>query len=167
MDKLEKVFAYHISRYPEMEISDFVKLIYQTSFGGMHLLEDKNWAKTWLEYEFLEVSSDNNMPLYESIGNDLVRVNLSRYKALGCSVTNLWQVFEKSANEFDKNIEVFENNAKIGRNVLLNSYLHFSIEEYDAYLEEYRRNNYPLVSHSEKYHQLYNPHYRIVLKKYL
>jgi len=38
------------------------------------------------------------------------------------------------------------------------------LEELEAYLEEYKRAGYPMVSHSEQYRQAYKPAYRIVLE---
>ena len=42
MEELEKILQDHAKRYPQMEPTDGVKLIYQNEFGGGHLIKDEN-----------------------------------------------------------------------------------------------------------------------------
>ena len=40
MDDLKQILISHAARYPLMEPTDAVKLIYQNEFGGGHLIRD-------------------------------------------------------------------------------------------------------------------------------
>ena len=80
MEELERILREHAERYPAMEPTDAVKLIYQNEFGGGHLIRDEEACLRYLRREYAAVERDTAMPLYEDIGNGLVRVNLAAVK---------------------------------------------------------------------------------------
>ena len=47
MFELETVLKAHAARYPKMEPTDAVKLLYQNEFGGGHLIRDR---ESWMAY---------------------------------------------------------------------------------------------------------------------
>ena len=48
----------HARRYPESTPQDYVKLLYQSDFGGGHLLADRESAFARLQDEYSAVQSD-------------------------------------------------------------------------------------------------------------
>jgi hypothetical protein len=40
-----------MKRYPEMKLQDVFKLIYQSEFGGGHMIEDKGKSLEWIKKE--------------------------------------------------------------------------------------------------------------------
>ena len=44
--------------------------------------------------------------------------------------------------------------------------LSFSLNEFDLYFNKYVDQGVPLVSHSEIYKNMYDPHYRVINRKY-
>ena len=56
MEELEKTLREQGKRYPQMECTDAVKLIYQNEFGGGHLIRDEAACLSYLrrEYEAVE-----------------------------------------------------------------------------------------------------------------
>lgn len=77
MSELENILRTHARRYPLMQPSDAVKLIYQNEFGGGHLICDEQACLNYLRREYDSVKKDASIPLYEDIGNGIVRVNLA------------------------------------------------------------------------------------------
>ena len=72
IEELQQVLKKHKEKYPEMELTDIVKLIYQNEFGGGHLIPDEEASLQWIqqEYENCRLSSHEwESPLWESIGN--------------------------------------------------------------------------------------------------
>ena len=50
---LEDCILEHIKRYPEMEIQDVVKIVFQSEFGGGHMIKDPSDSlnRLYREYE--------------------------------------------------------------------------------------------------------------------
>ena len=67
----------HAKKYPLMEPTDAVKLIYQNVFGGGHLIKDPAACRCALQHEYESLRQDPYAPLLETIGNGMVRVMLN------------------------------------------------------------------------------------------
>ena len=77
MSILQNILPLHAERYPEMEVRDCVKLIYQSEFGPGHMVSEGN-ALPFLEEEFDTAQSEDHAPAYtvEAIGGGLCRYHL-------------------------------------------------------------------------------------------
>ena len=80
MEELKVILITHANRYPLMQPQDAVKLIYQNEFGGGHLIRDEEAYLNYLRREYASVAKDPTVPLYEDIGNGIIRVNLAAVK---------------------------------------------------------------------------------------
>ena len=61
MKELETILFAHAGRYPQMEPTDAVKLIYQNEFGGGHLIRDEDAALRYLRQEYETVVKDSSL----------------------------------------------------------------------------------------------------------
>ena len=163
MENLEQVLRRHARKYPMMQPTDAVKLIYQNVFGGGHLIRDPTSCRNALQREYEFTPQDLHAPLLESIGNGLVRVMLNAIDSSDYSIQQLADDFIRSSEAHKGNLNSFLIKLEILRKVTDSGAFGFTLEELEAYLEEYKRAGYPMVSHSEQYRQAYNPAYRIVL----
>lgn len=163
METLEQVLRRHARKYPMMQPKDAVKLIYQNVFGGGHLIRDPAICRNVLQREYENTLQDSHAPLLESIGNGLVRVMLNAIDSSNYSIQQLADDFIRSSEAHKGNLNGFLTKLDILRKVTDSGAFGFTLEELEAYLEEYKRMGYPMVSHSEQYRQAYNPAYRIVL----
>ena len=77
MEELKDILIAHAKRYPLMQPTDAVKLIYQNEFGGGHLIRDEQACLNYLRREYDSIAKKPNALLYEEIGNGIVRVNLA------------------------------------------------------------------------------------------
>lgn len=64
----------HLERYPMMQISDVVKLLYQSEFGPGHLISDPLVCLNRLKDEYAYVEPDDSIPLIEDIGDGFARI---------------------------------------------------------------------------------------------
>ena len=165
METLEQVLRRHAWKYSMMQPTDAVKLIYQNVFGGGHLIRDPASCCNALQREYECTPQDPHAPLLESIGNGLVRVMLNAIDSSDYSIQQLADDFIRSSEEHQGNLSVFLMKLDILRKVTASGAFGFTSEELEAYLEEYKRAGYPMVSHSEQYRRSYNPAYRIVLTR--
>ena len=99
----------HLNRYPLMEIQDIAKLIYQSEFGGGHMIADsqKSLKRIQEEYQSLDADVLNQPVVVESIGNGLSRIYLSCLEHL-LSPDVLNEMFVYSANNKKGSIEGLE-----------------------------------------------------------
>lgn len=160
MEELEQILREHEKRYPLMQPTDAVKLIYQNEFGGGHLIKDEDACLNYLRKEYASVEKDSTVPLYEDIGNDIVRVNLAAAKEN--ELEQLGIDFIRSAATHKGTMSSFHSKLSVLVELTNQGVFAFGPIELAAYLAEYEKLGYPAVSHSEAYREAYRPAYRVV-----
>lgn len=161
MEELELILRAHAARYPEMQPTDAVKLIYQNEFGGGHLIRDEEACLAYLRREYASVKPDPSVPRYEPIGNGLVRMNLVAVES--DALEQLGRDFIRSAAEHRGELHRFLGKLEVLKKLTGEGVFSFGTEQLDAYLREYEKAGYPMVSHSPQYRALYRPAYRVVV----
>lgn len=162
MEELEKILREHARRYTKMQPTDAVKLIYQNEFGGGHLIRDEQACLSYLRREYESVEKAASIPLYEDIGNGIVRVNLAAVKEE--NLEQLGRDFIRSAAEHKGNMESFLTKLDVLNDLTAEDVFIFGSHELNIYLTEYEDAGYPMVSHSAEYRDAYKPAYRIIRK---
>ena len=161
MEEILEVLRDHLTRYPEMKPMDCYKLIYQNERGPGHLVESEAEALDVLKKEWEITEADENMPLTESIGNNLCRLNIAKAK---CRYTpeEINDIFMRTARLHRGRMAEFMHNMKLFVSHFDELPANFTEEELLAFREWYRGRAYPAVHHSPEYKAAYNPHYRVV-----
>ena len=164
MEELRAILIAHAKRYPLMQPRDAVKLLYQNEFGGGHLIRDEEACLNYLRREYADLEKDATTPLYEDIGNGIVRVNLAAVKPE--DLEQLGKNFIDSAAKHKGTMDRFLNKLEVLRKLANEGVFNFDTNALNAYLSEYEAAGYPAVSHSPEYRQAYKPAYRIIRKAY-
>lgn len=162
MYELETILKAHGARYPFMEPTDGVKLIYQNEFGGGHLIRSEETCLAYLRREYAAVPKDPAAPSYEDIGNGIVRVNLAALQEE--DLERLGKTFIRSAAAHTGEMGSFLQKLEVLRKLTGQGVFSFGSEELEDYLARYAQAGYPAVSHSETYRKHYSPAYRVVLR---
>lgn len=160
MEELRAILIAHAKRYPLMQPTDAVKLIYQNEFGGGHLIRDEEACLNYLRREYADLEKDQTAPLCEDIGNGIVRVNLTALKEE--DLEQLGKAFVDSAAKHKGTLDSFLNKLEVLRTLTAEGVFAFDLDALNSYLSEYEAAGYPAVSHSEQYRQAYKPAYRIL-----
>ena len=160
MEELRVILIAHAKRYPLMQPTDAVKLIYQNEFGGGHLIRDEEACLNYLRREYADLEKDQTAPLCEDIGNGIVRVNLTALKEE--DLAQLGKAFVDSAAKHKGTLDSFLNKLEVLRTLTAEGVFAFDLDALNSYLSEYEAAGYPAVSHSEQYRQAYKPAYRIL-----
>ena len=160
MEELQAILIAHAKRYPLMQPTDAVKLIYQNEFGGGHLIRDEEACLNYLRQEYASVAKDPTVTLYEDIGNGIVRVNLAAVKPE--DLERLGKDFIASAAKHKGTLDSFLNKLEVLQELTAEGVFAFDLDDLNSYLSEYEAAGYPAVSHSEQYRQAYKPAYRII-----
>ena len=165
MDSLRQILLAHVERYPLMEPTDAVKLIYQNEFGGGHLIRDIDSCLNYLRREYESVTQSPDAPLMEEIGNGMYRVFLNALDHSGYTLEQLGADFLRSAKIHQGSKEQFLSKLELLHQLTKEGKMPFSLELLDVYLKTYRQQGYPMVSHSETYRKAYSPAYRIIFRE--
>ena len=163
MEELETVLRLHARRYRVMEPTDAVKLVYQNTFVGGHLIRDEAGCLEYLRREYAATPRDPEVPEWEDIGGGLGRVSLAAVapedlEALGQAFLRSARLHTGSRDRFLEKLALLERLTEEGL-------FSFSREALEAYLSGYARAGYPAVSHSGAYRAAYHPAYRVVLAR--
>ena len=161
MEELERILREHAKRYPLMQPTDAVKLIYQNEFGGGHLIWDEEACLNYLRREYADLEKDPTVPLYEDIGNGIIRVNLAAIEPE--DLERLGRAFIDSAARHKGSLDSFLNKLKALETLTEEGVFPFDTNALSVYLSEYNAAGYPVVSHSPDYRAFYKPAYRIML----
>ena len=145
---MRDILRVHEARYPGMRAQDYIKLLYQSEFGGGHLIADREMALKRLKKEIEECKG---VPAaeYESIGGGLGRLYLP---AQGLSAETTLGLF----------IEACRPRGTMEGMLEKLSVLEEMHPEMKAEIDAYRAKGCPMQSHSEEYRALYAPAYRLV-----
>ena len=161
MEELRAILIAHARRYPLMQPRDAVKLIYQNEFGGGHLIRDEEACLNYLRREYASVEKDPTAPLYEDIGNGIIRVNLAALREE--DLEQLGKAFIDSAAKHKGTLDSFLNKLEVLQTLTTEGMFAFDLDALNTYLSEYKAAGYLAVSHSPEYRQAYKPAYRIIL----
>ncbi len=161
MNLMAQLLNEHYVNFPEMEIQDAVKFLYQHHMGPGHLVTDEQAAFARLQDEWDTIPTDTNITLSHPLGNGLCRLNLSACKAISLSVRTVARLFFLTAQDFISDCAGMEHSLDAVYS------LPFPPEQITAYLESYRAQGCPMVSHSEHYRACYHPAYRVVSYRYV
>lgn len=163
---MRELILEQMDRYPGMEPQDMVKLLYQSEFGSGHMIKDEKESARRLKEEWKEVRQnawvpDAGIPAIEPIGGGYCRVSLAVLLE-GISLDTLNRLFVLGAGQASGSRERFEEKLKLLSRCCREKEVGFDPEELDTYLAEYREQGCPILSHSETYHRLYHPAYRVL-----
>lgn len=164
---MKSILLAHARKYPLMEPTDAVKLLYQSEFGGGHLIRNEAACLDFLRREYASVCQTQDIPLSEDIGNNMVRVNLGALDAAGLSLEALGEAFLRSAVLCQGTMDSFRKKLALLAELTDAGQMPFSPDALKAYLSEYENAGFSPVSHSEAYRAAYHPAYRIVKRSLL
>lgn len=160
---MKNIILEHVKKYPLMEIRDVAKLIYQSEFGGGHMIPNSQISLKRIQEEYNSLTPEAlNVPsVVENIGNGLARIYLS---CLGNDVPAevLNEMFVHSANNKKGTIAGLEEKMKMVVSMCQEELIPFSADEAVKFFEAWEQNGYPAMSHSETYRQNYHPAYRVI-----
>ena len=153
------ILQQHLSRYPAMTAQDCTKLIYQAVLGPAHLGRMGNPPPTYIANEMAK-SPKRDLSLMEFIGNGLCRLHLdSIHNRL--RPETIHGLFLATAEQHQGTLEQLKEQLTLWK-----QHSSFSEEETDSELSKLEASNYAPVSHSQPYHDAYDPHYRLICERF-
>ncbi len=157
----------HFNKYPQMQILDMIKLIYQNEFGSGHLITDEKESLKFIKEETSLLQKKNHIfdPI-EPIGNNHYRLHLQILLERDLKTETFNRFFLVSASHKKGNLDCFHDKISIFMEMCKIGELPFHYETVSAILSDYKNNGYPLVRHSNLFRECYAPAYRVVEKEF-
>lgn len=170
---MRSVIISHAKKYPLMRPTDAVKLIYQATFGGGHMIKDEQTALEYIRREYASCTHRSEPLRCESLGDtsrvyidgELDDEQLVLVAKMFCESAKLYDVgFDKASKAVKKE---FLSRLDVLRALCRDGYFSFTETDLQAYLNEYAAAGYPPVHHSEAYRDAYRPAYRVIDSRYV
>jgi hypothetical protein len=154
-----------LQRYPESSLQDIYKSFFQDEFGPGHLLEDTAGARQYLDYELDEMTSSGNYVAEPcGTGRNFWRVPLDLVKDGMISDSVFFSAFMESASSFRlPDIESWKK--KWEEILVVIERMNLNLPDFDKdkkALADMLSQGETAVHHSQRYEELYKPHYRIM-----
>lgn len=163
----------HAAAYPLMEPSDAVKLIYQATFGGGHLITDETAVLARIRAEYSSCKHADIPLRIESLGGTS-RIYLDSVSD-DTELQIIAKIFSASAKYYSTGYSeaseqvrrLFSERLALLRKLCGDGHFAFTPSKLDDYLCAYRAAGYPPVSHSDTYRTAYSPAYRVIDSRYV
>jgi len=165
MNDISLVLKIHAAKYSLMQPEDAVKLVFQSEFGGGHIIENEAESLKFLEKELKEIEEKPEAP-FEDIGCGMLRLNLKSGLALSLSPDIINKAFIMSSGEVKGDTDSFLNKLLLLEFLAGKGVFEFSKEKLLNYVKEYKKKGCPPVSHSKTYKEAYTPAYRVLKSEY-
>ncbi len=165
MEPVLQVLYTHLNMYPGMELTDCIKLLYQNAMGIGHLLEDEAAFTEFLRQEREEMPALPAVPQkQDDIGNGMIRQHLAGLEQ-GLSNETFAKLCVLSAGKIQPDVEKLRRNLAVLQREIEERRLPFDLALARTVLSAYAQTA-EQPHHSERYRQLYSPHYRLLEKAY-
>ena len=170
----EQTFALllsHYRKYPQLQMEDIFKYLYQSSFGCEHMISSLEKVKERIleEKDYVDRGKDTHLTgdfLVDILDGDYSRVHLN-YLNLGLKGETLAQIFLNSAVTEEKGREKLQEKLIVVSDMVEKGLLPFSWKEFEIEKGEWEAAGYPPVHHSQMFREAYAPAYRVVANRYV
>lgn len=161
----KKLLLKHYETYPDLQIEDIFKFLFQSTFGCGHLIKDKEKVIDYIKTEYRNTVYEKDDSV-EELDGDFCRVPLCVLKK-GLSAETLGGLFILSAEKEKGTVEDLLNKLDIFRDLLTEKLLPFSKDDFENKLMLWQKQGFPAVRHSEIFRSKYNPSYRVISKDFI
>jgi hypothetical protein len=165
---IDEIIIEHYTKYPKMMIEDFVKLIFQNTFGPSHFSKKPDYTQiaSYLIKELTETKAEKNIPKVEYIGHHYYRLSLDLIRDGELSVHELSDMFLKSM-EFSSELSDQVKQCYVKKidallNLIKNQKIALDYEASVKYVKEMMKDGIKTTHHSDAYQSAYHPAYRVV-----
>jgi hypothetical protein len=159
-DRFDKALKKHMELHEGVCLPDLLKFLYQSSLGSFHLLEMMDQTKmiNWIRRNLEKTRPSDGLLVEELLDRKWVRLNFGPYKKkYGNDYLNIYEAFMKAKNMKQGRQEEFRRLVKELIEVFQKRRIRPISDEPQAlslvlaFLEEYKKSDYPPVHHSKSY----------------
>lgn len=172
VQKMEKMIRNLQFLYPQIQLYDIYKSVFQDVIGPEHMIKDSVAVKKYLDKELTHMDSTGCIPAYaEPCGADgnYVRVSLSAVRDGLITEEELLNAFVSSARQKNaSNIELLKEQWNAIKEAVKRTPLYGARgkqETQENFIDSILHTDDVSIHHSLVYSQEYSPHYRIIARE--
>ncbi|MDL2324947.1 hypothetical protein LJC61_07350 [Ruminococcaceae bacterium OttesenSCG-928-A16] len=165
MQMIKELLLQQQRLYPGLELQDCLKLLYQNELGGGHLIQDEAAFCERLQQERQQVDFSTTPREPEDIGNGLYRIHLAGVGNTLVAQT-LTRICAISARKHVGSLQNLQKKLAMLQTLIQQGKLPYSAPQALEEIAQYIQAGCPQTHHSARFVALYQPHYRLVTKKF-
>lgn len=168
-EAVDRLLMDQAARYPRAEAQDFVKALYQCTFGCGHFVAEGGDGLGRLideERNFARAVRESEPPFVEPLGPRFCRTHLSGLSESGLSAETLFRLFVLSSRMPANDMAHFESALVRLEELVAEGALPLDREKARQFLSGYRRAGCPATHHSEAFRRAYSPAYRVIAAEF-
>ena len=155
----------HFQSYPQLQVEDVFKYLFQSAFGCEHLVSSEEKALAYIEREYETVSQTANSYI-EPLDGEYSRVYLSCLND-GLKPETLAKLFCLSAKKEENGRAALEEKIEVAKELVASGKLPIDQEAFAQKLAVWQELGYPAVHHSNAFREAYKPAYRVIANRYV
>ncbi len=164
MNKTRELLINHYNTYPNLQIHDVFKFLFQSAFGCEHLVSSLETATEYISSEYAEVRAVQAE--VEPLDGEYGRVPLS-YMEKGLTAETFGKLFVSSSKREENGLTDLKNKLNTASELVREGKLPFSDKDFLESVSEWERSGYPAVRHSQIFRENYSPSYRVIANNYI
>ena len=164
--KTKECLVEQFRMYPDMQVQDVFKYLFQSSFGCEHMAASLERAVGYIEKEYKEGNFAAEDMTVNALDGAYGRVPLGVMKSGICAAT-FAKLFTLSAKKEEEGREALENKLSVARRLAEEGGIPVPVAEFDEAVSAWKEAGYPAIHHSDKFRELYHPAYRVLANEYI
>jgi len=165
MTNTQERILQQLNRYPEMEIQDVFKFLYQSCYGCEHLVSDRERVNKHIREESAVERMVKDEPV-TPLDGAFSRVDLC-WIDQGLSPETMGKLFCLSAGSCVGGKTALEEKLAAVTALVCEGSTPYQTEDFRKEVQKWREAEYPAVRHSEKFRSMYFPAYRVIANRYI
>ncbi len=163
-ERTRAILLEHYRKYPELQVADILKFIFQSACGCEHFVSDRKRVLEYIRYEYADMIPRE--PLIEPLDGNYSRVHLA---CIGKYFTSeeLADMFVRSARPEPEGVEKIKQKLAVARELIGSGEIGLSIEDFDRDAAIWCAGGYCAIHHSDKFRREYLPAYRVIHNDFL
>lgn len=164
-EKTRNSILAHCQTYPQLQIRDVFKFIYQSSLGCEHMVPSLEMATEYIKREY-ESGVEGSSLKTDALDGNYCRVHLSCLND-GLSADTIGKLFFLSAKKEEDGLARLADKLCTARELAGEGLLPFTEEEFTMAAEAWKADGYPPVHHSDAFREAYHPAYRVISRDFV
>jgi dephospho-CoA kinase len=163
-DQTRELLTSHLRTYPNLQVQDVFKFLFQSAFGCEHLVSDEEKVLSYIKTEYSALDKAS-APRTDALDGDYSRAHLS-WLNVGLSPATLARLFCLSAKKEPDGLALLEEKLGVARELIEEKVIPLDLDAFDGKLDEWKDAGFPALHHSDVFREEYRPEYRVVSNKY-
>lgn len=163
--KTQELLINHYNNYPDLQIQDIFKFLYQSSFGCEHAVPHSDNIISNIKEEYLSKAPESKSVL-EQLDGGYCRVPLS-FMNNGLCAETLGKLFFLSSKKEADGLTLLKKKLNTAKELISKKLLPFDITEFENELKYWESEGFPAVHHSDAFRETYNPSYRVIANEFI